>query len=289
MESRRARRIARESKAVTWVGADGCPAGWFAAVMEDGALSGAVFDDIDALWAAHADAECIFVDVPIGISEAGRRACDEDAKRLLGARGSSVFFTPGRDVVEVYRRDGDYDEANEISREATDAGLSIQAWNIVPKIEELDSFLREDEGDGRLDTVLESHPECCFLSLNGQPLAYSKSSEVGLAQRRTLLDSAWSGIEGEPDAVYRDALDRYPRSDLARDDVLDATALALVAAKCEGEYVHLPDGSQTGVPGSEPGATGSEPGVPTDEAGLPMQIVYGGPRYPALFETYRDT
>lgn len=130
--------------------------------------------------------------------------------------GSSVFYTPVRDVVRVSRSGEEYVEANETNHGVTGSGLSIQAWNSAPKITGLDAFLRADGGDGRVGTVLKSHPGCCFLSPNGQPLAYSKSTEVRLAQRRQLLDRANCREDGGTEAVYREALEQYPRSELAR-------------------------------------------------------------------------
>lgn len=260
---------------MTVLGVDGCPKGWFGVANDDGKLSVHLKPEFATLVNEFEDLERVFVDVPIGLPTSERRRCDLAVRELLGSRGSSVFHTPSRAAVETYVKhigdeyrtgtDEEYDEANEKNRDAMDEGLSRQAWNIIPKIAELDAYLVEDLD--RTERVIESHPECCFLSLNDdQPLAYSKSTGVGLAQRRALLADENEAAE----AVYANSLDEYYRKDVGRDDVLDAIALALVAERREN-HVRLPDD-----------------GEPEDDRNLPKRIVYGGPRLEDQFAEFRD-
>src|SRR5690606_32542605 len=76
------------------VGADGCRAGWvYVALDGEQGWAGGIAPNVRALWRRFQVAELILLDVPIGLKEHGHdeRACDVRARRLLGARRSSVF------------------------------------------------------------------------------------------------------------------------------------------------------------------------------------------------------
>jgi len=232
------------------VGVDGCAGGWFAVQSTAaGTLDSDRYETFAAIVDAHATADRILVDIPIGLPESDPRECDSLARERLGARGRSVFPVPCRAVVEYADEAGDddsYDRANEIQRDHLDRGLSKQAWNITPKIAEVDRLLREDSPAVE---IAESHPECCFAALNDwYPVAQPKATAAGRAARFGVLDDSLDGWRD----CYETALDDYYRKHVARDDIVDA--LALVAA-----------GRQplTSLP--------AEP--PRDTAGLPMQIV----------------
>lgn len=200
------------------VGVDACPAGWVAAVREDGGLRIESHESFASVAGAHPEGR-ILVDIPIGLPSDRRRRCDEAASDLLGCRGISVFYPPSETAIE---RD-DYDAASEAHRADVGHGLSRQAFHIRGAIREVADVVGGDY-DGR---IREAHPELCFAGLNGQPIAYSKSSERGRRLRQALLTDALDGTEG----VYADALDRYPRNEVGRDDVLDALALSVAASE----------------------------------------------------------
>jgi predicted RNase H-like nuclease len=65
--------------------------------------------------------------------------------------------------------------------------------------------------------------------LNGQPIAYSKSSDRGRDFRLHLLSEALDDAE----AHYRAARDESLLTDVRRDDVLDSMALAIAANRGE--------------------------------------------------------
>ncbi len=216
---------------MTVLGIDACPSGWVAGVHDGAGLRVARYDDIEALWADHADAERLLIDVPIGLPESGRRACDEAARELLGDRRSCVFYAPARAVLAA----DSYEEANERNREHTGHGLSVQSYNILPGIREVARFL--DEHRTARERVIECHPELCFAAFaGGTPVPDSKHTEAGRTSRRELLRAELPGS----DAAYEDALDAYYRKDVSRDDVLDA--LALTAAAREETLESVPDG-----------------------------------------------
>lgn len=167
------------------------------------------------------------VDMSIGLPTAGPRAADRAARRLLGPRRSSVFPTPCRSVLPAT----DYADACARSREASGKALSKQAWNLVPKLAELDALV----DPSMQQQVVEAHPEVAFAVLAGDALPPKRTPE-GLARRRDCLEAALPGIERHVDAPPRGA---------GRDDVLDAAVIALVArAVMTGTAVRLGDGSR---------------------------------------------
>jgi predicted RNase H-like nuclease len=101
--------------------------------------------------------------------------------------------------------------------------VSIQAWNLVPKIAALDAVMTV-ELQGR---VRETHPELAFARLAGAPMRSSKRTAAGREERIAVV--------GPPPPTPRGA---------APDDVLDAMALAHSAtAMVAGGAWRLGDGA----------------------------------------------
>lgn len=208
-----------------WVaGIDGCPAGWVACYrhLASGAMQFRVAAAIARLLAAPQPVACFAVDMPIGLpaaAEPGGRACERAARALLGRRSSCVFATPCRGALAA----PSYAEALQRNRASSAAslGLSRQAWNIVPRIGQLDALLRADPALGQ--RVHEAHPELAFARMNrDRPLAAGKRTAQGRTQRQRLLARHGLGA-----AIGAAAL--YPRHAVAIDDLLDAAALARTA------------------------------------------------------------
>lgn len=76
------------------VGVDGCPGGWLAVQYypQSKELLPFVHEGFNERLTSHSHAVCIAVDIPIRLREDGQaRACDVEARKLLGPRRSSVF------------------------------------------------------------------------------------------------------------------------------------------------------------------------------------------------------
>jgi predicted RNase H-like nuclease len=100
--------------------------------------------------------------------------------------------------------------------------------------------------------VRESHPEICFRALaGGRLMEHPKKTKEGTAERLDLVQ----GIDRECRKVYEEALAKYKRKDVARDDILDAMVMAL-SAGIQGELTRIPADTEK------------------DEKGLVMEIVY---------------
>ncbi len=230
------------------LGIDGCRAGWFAIVNQDGHWSYTLAPSIDILLGDHAEAERIFIDIPLGLADDQTRECDQLARRLLSPyRHSSVFSTPVREAVYA----GNYAQACQINAQQTARRITRQTWNICPKIREVDSWLHQTpEAQSR---VYESHPEVAFYALNrARPLETRKKSPEGREQRLTLLTQAM----GNAPRLYDQAVHQYPRTQLQTDDILDAMVLAVMASCRETDHSYLPQSA------------------PLDRYGIPMRIVY---------------
>ena len=72
-------------------------------VLDDGKFFRAfVASSIDEAVAELADAEAIGIDMPIGLPAAGgRRRADIEARRFVGQRRNSVFFTPSAELLAM--------------------------------------------------------------------------------------------------------------------------------------------------------------------------------------------
>ena len=159
------------------------------------------------------------IDMPIGLSEAGPRRCDQEARRFLGhPRGTSVFPAPIRPMLPA----PDYGEACAIGRASDGRALSRQAWNLLPRIRQLDDLLQR-----RIpwrQRIGEAHPEVIFQLWAGQPLEEGKRQLGGRRQRRELIEARWPGVVAAATA-------QLPRGGWAADDLLDALACLRAAER----------------------------------------------------------
>ena len=93
--------VVSQQSGFTAYGVDGCPAGWFAVGLRtNGKPEWRVHPKFADLVNVADAADCIFVDIPIGLPTGPEeRECDQKARKVLAApRASSVFRTPVRAV-----------------------------------------------------------------------------------------------------------------------------------------------------------------------------------------------
>jgi len=141
------------------------------------------------------------VDMPIGLSDAGPRVCDIEARKFLGRDGSSVFPAPPRAILGCV----DYRTALDVARSTTGRGISKQTFNITAKVAELDWLIQS----GTDCEIVEAHPECSFRTLNaGEPLP-SKKTALGQELRRQLLAAHFDLPPPPRGAAPDDVLDAY--------------------------------------------------------------------------------
>lgn len=195
------------------VGLDGCPSGWVAVTLVDGRVTDVrVVARIRDAIELHGPT-VVAIDMPVGLVD-GPRDTDAAARALLPGRASSVFSTAPRAVVERWAS-GDLNEhaaATALSVAVTGAGLSQQAWRLVPKMAEVEALARQGV------VLTEVHPELAFAVVTGAPLP-RKRSWPGLMRRREVLEEL--GVE-LPTRFEGD-------TGAAPDDVVDAAICAWVA------------------------------------------------------------
>jgi len=228
-------------------GTDGCPAGWLCLIQDlDSRRVGSKIFPTFAELAETLAVNVVAIDIPIGLPDSGSRACDAEARRLLGPiRGTSVFPAPIRALLKA----GDYPATNALSRRVYQKGVSAQAHAIYAKVAEVDDVLRARPE--LRDRVIEVHPEVTFAGWKGAPVVESKKTKEGRAIRRALIDKEYGADAFE--AVRH----RYKRRGAADDDILDAFAALHTAARIvAGSAITIPSPPQR------------------DSAGLPMRIVY---------------
>ena len=107
-----------------------------------------------------------------------------------------------------------------LSLRAQGKSLSRQAFEIIPKIREVDELITPE----LQMWIFEVHPEVSFWALNGgKPLKHRKLNKQGKEERLELLLPHYPAIKNH--------LTELRRTEVAEHDVLDA-AVAAWTAKC---------------------------------------------------------
>ena len=219
------------------LGLDGFSKGWVA-VLLDGDLHKISFcRNIAEVLSISFDRAAI--DIPIGMTDDGERACDILARERLRPHSSRVFTGARR---WLWTEFSDPDCANRDALQRGQKQVSRQLWHLGPKIMEVDTFV---QANCSLD-IREAHPELVFLRLNDCKPLPSKKSEAGIHLRRLLLKR--EGIR----TIDRWLADVRLGTGAKCDDVLDACAVAIAARDATGCF---PEGM-----------------APRDAYGLSMQI-----------------
>jgi len=219
------------------LGLDGFTKGWVAVLLDGEHQEVSFHRDVAAALSIPFDRAAI--DIPIGMTDDGERACDLLAREKLRPHVSRVFTGARRWLWQEF---SDPDRANREALRRGEKRVSRQLWHLGPKIMEVDALLRAN----RAHDVREAHPELVFLRLNKDRPLPSKKSGPGLALRCKLVRR--EGVR----EIDRWLAERRIGTGAKPDDVLDACAVAIAARD---------------VTGSVPAGTPS-----IDAQGLPMQI-----------------
>ena len=208
----------------SFAGIDGCRAGWVVVLAHPLARDAqehqvticARFDEVLALLPTSSVSA---IDIPIGLlaeRQPGGRDCDRYARRLLGRRASSVFTPPTRPLLYATHY-----------AQVRGHGLSIQAFNILPKIRQVYRVMTP----ALQQRVYEAHPELAFQSLAGHPLQDRKKTVAGREERLRVLDNIPSLLFHGIRTAFERILHEYKRTDVAPDDILDAYVLMWTALR----------------------------------------------------------
>jgi len=228
-------------------GIDGCPGGWLL-ISKDiatGQIISKILTRINDVISLDPRPDIITIDIPIGLTDSGPRECDLEARRQLGKpRSNSVFPAPIRPTLVAES----YEQACQIGQNLDGRKLSKQTWSILPKIKEVDLFMRLDpltQG-----WIREVHPEVCFWLWNGlSSMDYNKKKAEGRAERENLVVAHFRERYTAAKLSLRGGRYSY-------DDLLDAFAALWSAERIyTGRDMVLP------------------PNPPEDSYGLRMEIV----------------
>lgn len=224
-------------------GVDGCPGGWLAVIESERGLSALIVSDLKMLLDRIPGA-LIGIDIPIGLPDHGARSCDVQARKLLGRpRASSVFPAPLRACLIA----GDHSSLSSLHRAIDGRGLTKQAFFLLPKIRQVDEFLRSDPAVA--SSVREVHPEVSFAIWNGgQPMRFNKAKVDGRRERERLIEREWPG---ERERLKRE----LSGNSFAADDLNDACAALWSARRIAAGHARV-------FPGE----------IQRDSMGLPMRI-----------------
>src|SRR5262245_24608879 len=212
-------------------GIDGGRAGWLVVLAHPFARNAQEhqvtvcprFDDVLALLPTSTVSA---VDIPIGLlaeQQPGGRDCDRCARRLLGRRASSVFTPPTRSLLDATHY-----------AQVRGHGLSIQAFNILSKIREVDRVMTPV----LQQRVYEAHPELAFQALAGHPIQDRKKTVTGREERLRVLENILSPLFHGIRTAFASVLHACKRADVAPDDILDAYVLVWTALRIWHAQAH---------------------------------------------------
>jgi predicted RNase H-like nuclease len=201
------------------VGVDGCRGGWISVTY---AGQWVLCTHIQDLLLSVPKGN-IIIDMPLGLSGGGvSRSVEQEVRPLLGRKASTLFTPPSRIALSAHT----YAEACALNKQYQGSGISIQCWNIVPRIRELDELLKNNpQHRGRF---YESHPELVFMFLNKrQPLYNTKKTKEGQRERLGILKQYMKNVAD----YFEEGLSQFPRKQVQPDDLLDALALACISGQ----------------------------------------------------------
>lgn len=213
------------------IGVDGCKGGWICCLLdtETRQIGVRLEFEFPNIVLRTPVGSIIAVDVPIGLSDDHTgRTCDSLARSIVGPRRNSVFTPPRRQTINCES----YTQACRVNRGACGDAISKQAFNIMGKIREVDSFIDCD----LQSRIFEAHPEVSFWALNGGiPMSFYKRDPRGIAERWRILESAFGIVP----------IHNFPRAKVQVDDLHDALACAWTASRISsGCARHLTDSSR---------------------------------------------
>jgi predicted RNase H-like nuclease len=201
------------------LGIDGCRAGWLGVTWDGQYAHSKLYESFSDIIAEQA--EVIAVDMPIGLPDLHGREAETAARKVLGARKSSVFSTPSCATFQAKN----WEDACEINLKHSNPPrkLSKQSFGLFPKIKEIDALISPI----LQLKVHEVHPEVAFFEMNGRAsLHFNKKTKDGEAERQSLLQR-----HGFPN--FDLSVPLYPRKRVARDDIIDACACAWSARRIQ--------------------------------------------------------
>lgn len=211
-----------------WVGVDACRGGWILAELSHTQPLQLHFDpSLAKLLSRIPEQQDVLIDMILyRPDDPSPRQFDRQAKAYLGQWHSRVFPAPPQESLKA----DSYTHACVLSEQLTGKKISIQCYNLFPKMREAHALkqLSRKKHKSSAHHLIEYHPEIAFMHLHrNQPLAPSKKTPEGRALRRQCLEEFFGCLPAAPSHPSR-------QKPWVEDDLLDA--LALAAAAQTGAY-----------------------------------------------------
>ena len=162
----------------TFVGLDGYPKGWVAVWLSGQTQEIEYLPNIKEVLNRTFD--IAMIDMPIGMPDSDYRACDEQARSLLGPNRTRVFLGARRCFLGCKT----HADANTKAKATDGRGVSAQLFGIVKKLNELDAVMTPE----LQKRVMECHPELVFWRLNNREIVPKKKDVAGVQIRKHLLE-----------------------------------------------------------------------------------------------------
>ena len=232
----------------TYYGIDGCKGGWILARYRERRFTFSFHPTVSDIFeelrpktptkSSRPSSEIritALIDIPIGLPESGERACDREGRKLLGVRSSTLFPVPVRAAVYAHS----FAACGEMNLKGQGKKVSIQFWNIAPKVIEVDQFLQRTPS--MIGRLCEGHPELAFRRLSGSVLPESKHTEEGSVARLKVLEQfseegSEEGLRGEIASFVQ-----QHKKFCQVEDLLDAGSLALLLTIQEASPMFIGD------------------------------------------------
>ena len=213
-----------------YIGADGCRGGWIACILDHGEFRLEHYDSVEKLVNTYPEFDAFLIDMVVGLrSTEDQLRPDDPARKELGPLSSSVFPVPCREAVYAKTEE----EQKQANKRAFGKSLSKQTINIIPKIREVDEFLKAYPQ--YKNRILESHPELDFTRLNGSVVKTRKKETAGFIQRVAILNKYL------PKKHLSGLREKAKELKCNPDDLLDAVCLTVTAAlSAQGQCETIP-------------------------------------------------
>ena len=199
----------------TVIGIDGCRAGWIITqVLDNQLISFHIIKNLNDDYLKQIKLSYIGIDIPLQLSQTGKRLAEIEARSLLKKRACTIFSPPTLNAL----RAKNYIDACEVNFKECGKRISKQSWNLFPKIKEAHKFL-ENNSISKLE-VFEVHPELSFMAMNDMNLIdASKKTETGKEIRIKLIQKFF------PNFSFESVRNQYKKNQVLDDDILDSISV----------------------------------------------------------------
>ena len=197
------------------IGIDGCKAGWITAkILENKSISFQIIENLNDSHLKEGNLSHIGIDIPLQLSNSGKRLAEIEARSLLRNRACTIFSPPTLNAL----RAKNYIDACDINFKECGKRISKQSWNLFPKIKEAQEF-QENKSINKLG-VFEVHPELSFMAMNDMSLIKaSKKTDIGREIRIKLVKKFF------PNFSFALVRNKYKKTQVLDDDILDSISV----------------------------------------------------------------